>query len=184
MGNTDSNQVDKYSMTGQRLWRAEGVKPWNVAVDQVDGRIYAAEFIANRVRVVNSNGSLGATFTGGLSNPRGIAVDPVDRSVWVSNQGSGRIVHFSSTGQMLGSFASGAGQAMDLEVNSDTIFLADKTGNVIRMYSKSGTPDRNLRRWRVRLSAGSATRPAWTWSATVSTSSSPAASASKSCASS
>ena len=140
VGNTDSNQVDKYSMTGQRLWRAEGVKPWNVAVDQVDGRIYAAEFIANRVRVVNSNGSLGATFTGGLSNPRGIAVDPVDRSVWVSNQGSGRIVHFSSTGQLLGSFASGAGQAMDLEVNNDTIFLADKTGNVIRMYSKTGTP--------------------------------------------
>jgi hypothetical protein len=29
---------------------------------------------------------------------------------------------------------------MDLEVNNDTIFLADKSGNVIRMYTKSGTP--------------------------------------------
>ena len=28
------------------------------AIDQVDGRIYAAEFISNRVRVVNSDGSL------------------------------------------------------------------------------------------------------------------------------
>jgi tripartite motif-containing protein 71 len=58
----------------------------------------------------------------------------------VSNQGNGRIVHFSSTGQALGSFASGASQAAGIAVSADTIFLADKGGNVIRMYSKSGTP--------------------------------------------
>jgi hypothetical protein len=29
--------------------------------------------------------------------------------------------------------------AADLEVNADTIFLADKGGNRIRMYSKAGT---------------------------------------------
>ncbi|MGB0100781.1 MAG: hypothetical protein WBP61_10925 [Nocardioides sp.] len=140
VGDTDASQVEKYTMTGQRLWQANGVKPWGVAVDQVDGRIYAAEFISNRIRVVNSNGSLGATFSGGLSNPRFVAVDPVDRSVWVSNHGSGRIVHFSSTGQALGSFASGAGTAAGIAVSADTIFLADKSGNRIRMYSKSGTP--------------------------------------------
>ncbi len=139
IGDTDASQVEKYSLTGQRLWQTSGVKPWAVAVDQTDGTIYAAEFIANRVRVLTSGGALGATFTGGLSNPRGIAVDPVDRSVWVSNQGNGRIVHFSRTGQLLGSFASGAGQAADLAVNTDTIFLADKGGNRIRMYSKAGT---------------------------------------------
>ena len=139
VANTDSSQVDKYTLTGQRLWTATGVKPWDVDVDQVDGKIYAAEFIANQIRVINSNGSLGATFTGGLANPRGVAVDPTDRSIWVSNQGSGRIVHFSSTGQTLGSFASGAGQAMGIAVNASTVFLADKTGNVIRMYAKSGT---------------------------------------------
>jgi DNA-binding beta-propeller fold protein YncE len=139
IGDTDAQQVEKYTLTGQRLWTATGVKPWGVAVDQVDGTIYAAEFIANRVRVISSSGNPGATFTGSLSNPRGIAVDPVDRSVWVSNQGSGRIVHFSRTGQLLGSFASGAGMAADLEVNADTIFLADKGGNRIRMYSKAGT---------------------------------------------
>jgi tripartite motif-containing protein 71 len=140
VGDTDASQVEKYTLSGQRLWVASGVKPWGVAVDQGDARIYAAEFISNRIRVLNADGSLGATFSGGLSNPRGVAVDPVDRSVWVSNQGSGRIVHFSSTGQALGSFASGAGQAADLEVNADTIFLADKGGNQIRMFSKTGTP--------------------------------------------
>jgi DNA-binding beta-propeller fold protein YncE len=140
VGDTDANQVEKYTLDGQRVWVANGVKPWAVAVDQVDGRVYAAEFMANRVRIINPNGSLGAAFLGGLSNPRGIAVDPVDRSVWVSNQGNGRIVHFSSSGQLLGSFASGASQAADIEVNADTVFLADKTGQRIRMYSKNGTP--------------------------------------------
>jgi tripartite motif-containing protein 71 len=140
VGDTDAGQVEKYTMTGQRLWLASGVKPWGIAVDQADCRIYAAEFISNRIRVVNSNGTLGATFSGGLSNPRFVAVDPTDRSVWVSNQGSGRIVHFSSTGAALGSFASGASQAAGIAVSADTIFLADKGGNVIRMYSKSGTP--------------------------------------------
>jgi tripartite motif-containing protein 71 len=139
VGDTDASQIEKYTLTGQRLWQANGVKPWGIAVDQVDGRIYAAEFISNRIRVVNSNGSLGATFSGGLSNPRFVAVDPVDRSVWVSNQGNGRIVHFSSTGQALGSFASGATTAAGIAVSADTIFLADKNGNVIRMYSKAGT---------------------------------------------
>jgi DNA-binding beta-propeller fold protein YncE len=140
VGNTDAQNVIKYSLTGQRLWTATGVKPWGVTVDQVDGTIYAAEFASNRIRVIRQNGTLGATFSGGLSNPRGVAVDPVDRSVWVSNQGSGRIVHFSATGQALGSFATGAGQAADLEVNGDTIFLADKGGNRILLYSKTGTP--------------------------------------------
>jgi DNA-binding beta-propeller fold protein YncE len=140
VGDTDASQVEKYTMTGQRLWQANGVKPWGIAVDQVDGRVYAAEFISNRIRVVNSNGSLGATFSGGLSTPRFVAVDPTDRSVWVSNHGSGRIVHFSSTGQALGSFASGAGTAAGIAVSGDTIFLADKLGNQIRMYTKAGTP--------------------------------------------
>jgi hypothetical protein len=139
VGDTDAQQVEKFSMTGQRLWTATGVKPWGVAVDQVDGRIYAAKFISNRIRVVNSNGSLGATFSGGLANPRFVTVDPTDRSVWVSNQGNGRIVHFSSTGAALGSFATGASQPAGIAVNANTIFLADKGGNVIRMYSKSGT---------------------------------------------
>lgn len=139
IGDTDAGQVEKYTLTGQRIWQANGVKPWGLAVDQVDGRIYAAEFQSNRVRVVNSNGTLGATFSGGLSNPRFVAVDPVDRSVWVSNHGSGRIVHFSSTGQQLGSFASGAGTAAGIAVSNDTIFLASKSGNQIRMYSKGGT---------------------------------------------
>lgn len=139
IGDTDAGQVEKYSLSGQRLWTASGVKPWAVAVDQVDGRIYAAEFLANRVRVINSDGTLGTTFSGGLANPRGIAVDPVDRSVWVANAGNGRIVHFSSTGAQLGSFATGAGTPADVEVSGDTIFLADKGGNQIRMYTKSGT---------------------------------------------
>ena len=139
VGDTDGQQVEKFTLTGQRLWQVSGVKPWDVAIDQVDGRIYAAEFISNRIRVVNSNGSLGATFSGGLANPRSVTVDPTDRSVWVSNMGSGRIVHFSSTGQLLGSFASGANQAMGIAVNADTIFLADKGASVIRMYSKTGT---------------------------------------------
>lgn len=139
VGDTDAGQVEKYTLTGQRLWQASGVKPWGIAVDQADGRIYAAEFISNRIRVVNSNGTLGATFSGGLSNPRFVAVDPVDRSVWVSNHGSGRIVHFSSTGQPLGSFASGAGTAAGIAVNADTIFLADKSGSRIRMYTKAGS---------------------------------------------
>lgn len=140
VGDTDASQVEKYTVTGQRLWQVGGVKPWGIAVDQVDGRVYAAEFVSNRIRVVTSNGTLGATFSGGLNNPRFVAVDPVDRSVWVSNQGNGRIVHFSSTGQALGSFASGAGQAAGIAVNADTVFLADKGGNQIRMYSKTGTP--------------------------------------------
>lgn len=138
VGNTDANSVAKYSLTGTRLWQVAGVKPWGVAVDQVDGTIYAAEFQNARVRVIARNGTLGPTFSGGLSNPRGVAVDPVDRSVWVSNQGNGQIVHFSASGQPLGSFATGAGQPADLEVNGNTIFLADKTGNRIRMYSKAG----------------------------------------------
>lgn len=140
VGDTDASQVEKYTLTGQRLWQANGVKPWGIAVDQVDGRVYAAEFTSNRIRVVNSNGSLGATYSGGLNNPRFVAVDPVDRSVWVSNHGSGRIVHFSRTGQALGSFASGANTAAGIAVSADTIFLADKNGNQIRMYTKAGTP--------------------------------------------
>lgn len=140
VGDTDASQVEKYTLTGQRLWQVGGVKPWGLAVDQVDGRVYAAEFLSNRVRVVNANGSLGATFSGGLSNPRFVAVDPADRSVWVSNQGNGRIVHFSSTGQPLGSFASGAGTAAGIAVGADTIFLADKSGHQIRMYTKTGSP--------------------------------------------
>lgn len=140
VGDTDASQVEKWSLSGQRLWQVGGVKPWGIAVDQADGRVYAAEFTSNRIRVVNGNGTLGATFSGGLSNPRFVAVDPVDRSVWVSNQGSGRIVHFSSTGQALGSFASGAGTAAGIAVSDDTVFLADKSGNQIRMYGKTGTP--------------------------------------------
>ncbi len=139
VGDTDAGQVEKYTMSGQRLWVAEGVKPWDVDIDQVDGRIYAAEFVANDIRVINSDGSLGARFSGGLSQPRGVAVDPTDRSVWVSNMATGRIVHFSSTGQQLGSFASGANQAMGIAVNANTIFLADKGASVIRMYTKDGT---------------------------------------------
>ncbi len=138
VGNTDGRSVAKYSLTGTRLWQVAGVTPWGVAVDQVDGTIYAAEFQSARVRVIGRDGTLGPTFSGGLSIPRGVAVDPVDRSVWVSNQGSGQIVHFSASGQQLGSFPSGALQAADLEVNADTIFLADKRGHQIRMYSKSG----------------------------------------------
>ncbi len=139
IANTDAGAVDKYTLAGTRTWRASGVKAWAVAVDQVDGRIYAAEFINNRVRVINRNGSLGATFgTGQLTNPRGIAVDPVDRSVWVSSLGTNRITHFSSTGALLGSFATGAGAAFDVEVDVDTVYLADQRGQVIRMFSKAG----------------------------------------------
>ncbi|WP_243058767.1 NHL repeat-containing protein [Nocardioides sp. SR21] len=140
IGDTDASQVEKYTLSGQRVWTVNGVKPWGVAVDQVDGRVYAAEFNSNRIRVINSNGTLGATFSGGLSQPRAVAVDPTDRSVWVSNYNNGRIVHFSSTGQALGSFASGANLAAGIAVGETTIFLADKNGNQIRMYTKSGTP--------------------------------------------
>jgi hypothetical protein len=140
VGNTDSGQVDKYSMTGQKLWTVEGVKPWDVDVDQADGTIYAAEFTSNRVRAISSTGALGPTYSGGLSNPRFVAVDPLDHSIWVSNQGTGRVVHFARSGSLLGSFASGAGQAAGIAVNADTIFLADKTGNRIQMYDKSGNP--------------------------------------------
>ena len=144
VGNTDSAQVDKYTRSGQKLWSAEGVKPWAVAVDQDDGTIYASEFIANRVRVIDADGSLGPTMSGGLSNPRGIAVDPVDGSVWVSNQGNGRIVHFAADGDLLGSFDAGAVKLADVEVNADTVFLADKQANLIRMYTKAGTPTGNF----------------------------------------
>ena len=150
VGNTDSAQVDKYSMTGQRLWTADGREAVGRRVDQVDGRIYAAEFIANRIRVVNSNGSLGATFTGGLSNPRGVAVDPTDRSIWVSNQGSGRIVHFSSTGQTLGSFASGAepGHGHRGQRRHDLPRRQDRQRDPHVQQERHA--DRNVRRWRLR----------------------------------
>jgi len=91
--------------------------------------------------VLGSDGSLGPILTGGLVNPRGIAVDPVDRSVWVAQGGrNGRISHLSRDGELLGSFESGAAQAADVEVNGDTVFLADKDSHVIRMFSKTGTP--------------------------------------------
>ena len=140
VGNTDARSVAKFALDGTRLWQTAGVQPWAVAVDQVDGTVYAAEHQLARVRVLRANGALGPTFSGGLATPRGIAVDPVDRSVWVANQGNGRIVHFSATGRQLGSFAGGAVQAADVEVSADTVFLADKRGNTIRMFTKSGTP--------------------------------------------
>lgn len=140
VANTDGNQVDKYTPSGTRLWSADGVKAFSVAVDQSNGLIYAARFIDNAVTVLDPNGAVVRQFgsSAQLSNPRGIAVDPVDGSVWVSNQGTGRIVHYSPTGTLLGSFASGAGQAADLEVDQDTVYLADRTGNRIRWYSKAG----------------------------------------------
>lgn len=141
IGNTDSVQVDKYTLSGTRLWSAHGIKSWAIAVDQVDGTAYAAQPFVNNVVPIRSNGTTLAPFgAGALSVPKGIAVDPVDRTIWVSNSGSGRIVHFSRTGQVLGSFSSGAGKAADLEVDQETIYLADQGGNVIRMYDKSGVP--------------------------------------------
>jgi DNA-binding beta-propeller fold protein YncE len=141
IGNSDSVQVDKYSLSGTRLWSVGGIKSWAIAVDQVDGTVYAAQPFVNNVIPIRSNGTkLTAFGAGALSVPKGIAVDPVDRTIWVSNSGSGRIVHFSRTGQVLGSFSSGAGKAADLEVDQSTIYLADQGANVIRMYDKSGAP--------------------------------------------
>jgi len=141
VGNTDGNRVEKFTLEGRRLWSVTDVKAWGVAVDQVDGTIYGAEGGKNRVRVLGPNGTLGPTMSGGLANPRGIAVDPADRSVWVADHGvNGRISHFSRSGELLGSFPSGAVQAADIDANEDTVFLADKGANVIRMYSKDGTP--------------------------------------------
>jgi DNA-binding beta-propeller fold protein YncE len=141
VANTDGNRTEKFTLTGRRLWSVPDVKAWGVAVDQVDGTIYAAESGKNRVQVLGPDGTLGPTMTGGLANPRGIAVDAADRSVWVADHGvNGRISHFSRSGELLGSFPSGAVQAADVEANEDTVFLADKGANVIRMYSKDGTP--------------------------------------------
>ena len=130
----------RYSTTGQRLWLATGVKAWDVAVGPT-GTVYAAEFEANRVRVISANGVLGSTLgSGQLSNPRGIAVDPVDGSLWVANQGSRRVVHLSATGASLpGSFTiNGALQLAGIAVDNDTIYVSDKAGNVIRLFTKSG----------------------------------------------
>lgn len=141
IGNSDSVQVDKYTLSGTRLWSATGIKSWAIAVDQVDGTVYAAQPFVNNVVPIRSNGTKLAAFGGGsLSIPKGIAVDPVDRTIWVSNSGSGRIVHFSRTGQVLGSFSSGASKAADLEVDQGTIYLADQGANLIRMYDKNGVP--------------------------------------------
>jgi tripartite motif-containing protein 71 len=141
VGNTDAQQVDKYTVDGGRLWSVPGVKSFSVAVDQRDGTVYGAQYLANKVTVLSADGRVLREFGAGLlDDPRGIAVDPSDRSVWVSNQGSGQIVHFSRAGAPLGSFPSGAVRSADLEVDADTVYLADKLGDRLRLFAKTGEP--------------------------------------------
>jgi DNA-binding beta-propeller fold protein YncE len=137
VANTDAQNVVEH-LGGQRLWTATGVKAWDVAVGPT-GTVYAAEFELGRVRIIQPNGALGATFgTGQLSNPRGIAIDPLDGSVWVANQGTGRVVHFSASGALLGSFATPSQQLTGIALDATTVFVSDKAGNVIRLYSRAG----------------------------------------------
>lgn len=112
-----------------------------MAVDQTDGRIYVAEGEANKITVLNRDGSFVRTIgQGQFFTPRGIAVDPVDRSVWVANWGNGKVVHLSADGTVLGTFLSGSKGAHGIEVDQDTVYVADKLGHVIRMFGKDGTP--------------------------------------------
>jgi len=141
VGNTDAQQVDKYAADGTRLWSVPGVKSISVAVDQRDGTVYGAQYLANKVTVLSADGRVLREFGAGLlDDPRGVAVDPSDRSVWVSNQGTGQIVHFSRAGAALGSFPSGAVRAADLEIDADTVYLADQLGDRLRLFAKTGEP--------------------------------------------
>lgn len=141
VANSDGQKVERWTLTGTRLWQVAGIQSFAVAVDQVDGTAYAAQQNRNVVTPVTRTGtvlpSIGAGF---LNNPRGVAVDPVDGSIWVSNQATGKVVHLSRAGAFLGSFVTGSTQAADLEVSAaGVIYLADQGASVIRMFTTSGT---------------------------------------------
>jgi tripartite motif-containing protein 71 len=137
--NSDSQQVDKYTQGGVKIWTTPGVKGHSVAVDQSSGAIYAAQDLADKVTEIAPDGRVVRDIgTGMIDDARGVAVDPVDGSVWTSSNTGGAITHFAADGSFLGRFQSGIFQAADLEVDATTVYVASKSGHQIRFYSKSG----------------------------------------------
>ena len=142
VGNTDAGQVDKYTLTGQTAVAGRAASSRGaVAVDQVDGTIYAAEFPRTGSGCVDSERHAGRDDLRRPVEPALHRGRPGGPSVWVSNQ---RQRPDRRTSPRRGSCSARSraapGQAAGIEVNADTIFLADKGANLIRMYSKAGTP--------------------------------------------
>ncbi len=77
--------------------------PFGIAVNQISGNVYVADYLGNRVEELSSAGGFVASFgskgTGGgqFSWPEGVAIDS-SGNVWVADSANNRIQELSSTG--------------------------------------------------------------------------------------
>lgn len=145
VADTDNQQIKKYTNSGAFVWQASG-KAFQVDVGS-DGRVYFADFATRRVNILSSTGALLTSFTNGAGpafvQPRGIGVDPVDSSIWIAD--SGRVRHYSNAGTFLGTIGTpgsgttNLGQVGDVEIDTDFVYVADSSNNMIKVWRKDGT---------------------------------------------
>ena len=136
--------------------------PFDVKVGP-DNRLYVADYSNNRIRVIESNGSV-STYVGAngsgdsngprssaqLRNPTGLSFDSKG-DLFVSDLGNGKIKKISSdnvttvAGSGTRSFADGQGQSAQLKApfhldhdKDDNLYFADTGNNRIRRVSPSG----------------------------------------------
>jgi DNA-binding beta-propeller fold protein YncE len=135
--------LKKYTGTGVFVWKSGTTKSFAVDVGP-DGMIYAPDFQANVLRVYNPDGTVNGTLGAGLlSNSRGVAVD-ADGSLWVANMDSGAVIHLAANGTELGRFGtkgttdSTLAGASDVEVDANFVYVADKTANKVKVFTKAG----------------------------------------------
>jgi hypothetical protein len=115
--------------------------PLGLAIDS-QGHLYVADFLNNRIRVINVATEVTSTFASlGVSGPSGVALDTSGR-VFVANFSAGNVRRYDPSGLANLLFASGLVNPVAVAVdNSGFVYVALQGGDV-RRYTSAGVLDR------------------------------------------
>ena len=127
----------------ERVLTVSGVRTVNrIAIDPLDGAVWATEPFDARAKVFSSTGAPISTFSGGL-NPNAVAVDPVTHTAWICNENDGRVLRFVRSGVVAadGGFF-GNPQDVAITVSSNAWIVDTEAGTIVPLAPDGtrGTP--------------------------------------------
>ncbi|MEN6357981.1 MAG: lectin like domain-containing protein [Armatimonadota bacterium] len=131
----------------ERWWGGNVDKPIGVAIG-LDGSVYLADSLNNRIQKYSSTGSYDDSFSGigsdPFDTPRGIAIDSLG-NFYISDTRNNRIQKYSPDWELVagwGSYGTGNGQFVSphgIAVDgSDNVYVADSGNNRIQKFNSNG----------------------------------------------
>jgi BACON domain-containing protein/6-bladed beta-propeller protein len=118
-----------------------GVTSPTIVTLDMDGQVYVAETVNNRVLVFSQSGSHINTITG-LAGPISLAVDG-DGRIYIGNLDRGNVEVYDASSEHLFNLGQGNGEfgkPNDIDIDaSGFIYVIDNTNSTIRIYNPDGT---------------------------------------------